>query len=75
MSEIIPEWEELTIEEIDEKLGEAVARHEISECQICLLLFEMRKRRGYEEFGFSSTLRPRPRGLKRQPRLRVDRRL
>lgn len=56
MSKIIPECEELSIEEIDEKLDEAVARHEISECQICFLLFEMQKRRGFEDFGFGTIL-------------------
>ena len=46
--------EELSIAELDERLEKSVEENERSERLICEDLFEMRKRRGYERFGFAS---------------------
>jgi len=46
--------QELSIAELDERLERSVEENERSERLICEDLFEMRKRRGYEKFGFAS---------------------
>jgi hypothetical protein len=51
--ETSPSVGDLSVAELDEKLEEAVKEHERSERLICDYLLEMRKRRGYEKFGFS----------------------
>ena len=54
MSLIVSDCEELTVAEIDEKLDDAVGRHERSEAEICFLLLEMHNRRGFQKFGFGT---------------------
>ncbi len=46
--------QELSIAELDERLEKSVEENERSERLICEDLFEMRKRRGHEKFGFAS---------------------
>ena len=53
-SAIIPDFEGLTVAELDKKLEDAVIEHERSERHICFALLEMHERRGYEKFGFCS---------------------
>ena len=46
--------QELSVAELDERLERSVEENERSERLICEDLFEMRKRRGHEQFGFAS---------------------
>jgi hypothetical protein len=48
-----PPYRDLSTEELDLKLEQAVQQLERSEMLICETLFEMNKRRGYEKFGFN----------------------
>lgn len=50
----IPDCEDLSVEELDQKLAEATHQNELSECQICFYLLEVQKRKSYEAFGFQN---------------------
>jgi hypothetical protein len=48
----IPNCDGLSVEELDQKLEQAVAEHERSESHICFYLHAFNQRRGFEKFGF-----------------------
>jgi hypothetical protein len=48
-----PPFRDLSVEQLDLKLEQAVRELERSEMLICEVLFEMNKRRGHEKFGFN----------------------
>jgi hypothetical protein len=51
-SSYIPNCDGLSVEELDQKLEQAVAEHERSESHICFYLHAFNERRGFVKFGF-----------------------
>jgi hypothetical protein len=51
-NEIIPNFDGLSIPELDKKLEDSVLDHERAERLICFGLLEMDERKGHEKFGF-----------------------
>jgi hypothetical protein len=49
---IVPKLDNLSINELDQTLEDAVVEHERSEQLICFALLEMNERKGYQKFGF-----------------------
>jgi len=54
VTETIPRYTELTIEQLDERLERAVRENERSEKLMCFYLVEIRDRRGEQAFGFAN---------------------
>jgi hypothetical protein len=54
VTDFIPDCEDLSVEELDEKLEEAVLAHERSQCHVSFYLLAMNEKGGFQQFGFTN---------------------